>query len=286
MKEAMVVTVPAPVAGRARKVAGALGGSRSARIAARAGLATRAAFYLLLAGIVLDVAFAGGATGTQANANGALTTIAKDPVGRVAIGAAAFGFLALGLVRIAGAIRDRDADRGQRLRTLAQGLFYGVLTWVPLSFLLGSRETGSEQAQHSETSTVLSWPGGRLLVAVVGLVVIGVCAYQIKCAVNQDFTDGMNLRAAPRSVRRLVDVAGTVGIAARALVFVPIGVLLLVAAAAADPAHAKGLDAELATLARQSWWGPAVLVLVAAGLVVFACYAALEARYRRVDCSS
>jgi hypothetical protein len=155
-----------------------------------------------------------------------------------------------------------------------------------LSFLFGSRQTGSEQAQHTETSTVLSWPGGRILVAVAGLVVVGVCAYQIKCAVTQDFTDGMSLRTAPRWVCRLVDVAGTVGIAARALVFVPIGVLLLVAAAEADPAHAKGLDAELATLARQSWWGPAVLVLVAAGLVVFACYAALEARYRRVGRSS
>jgi hypothetical protein len=281
----MAVTAQ-PTARNARMAAGMLGSSRFARICARAGLVARAGFYLLLAGIVVDVAAAGGSTRTQANANGALTTMAKDPLGMAVIAAAAFGFLALGLVRIAGAVRDGDADDSARWRTFAQGAFYAALTWVPLSFLFGSRGTGSEQAQHSETATVLGWPGGRLLVAGVGIVVIGVCAFQVKEAVNQNFTDGMSLRSAPRWVCRLVDVAGTVGIAARALVFVPIGVLLVVAAAQADPAHAKGLDAELATLARQSWWGPTLLGLVAAGLVVFACYALLEARYRRVGRSS
>ena len=55
-----------------------------------------------------------------------------------------------------------------------------------------------------------------------------------------------------------------------------------VAAVQEDPQHARGLDAELAMLARQSWWGPALLGLVSAGLVVLAAYSAVEARYRQV----
>jgi hypothetical protein len=43
------------------------------------------------------------------------------------------------------------------------------------------------------------------------------------------------------------------------------------------------MDAELALLARQLWWGPALLGLVALGLFVLAAYSAVEARYRRVD---
>lgn len=270
----------------ARKAATAVGGSRTARAVARAGLAARAGFYLLLAYLTVRVAVDGGASGRQTNANGALTVVARDPLGKAVIAAAAVGFLTLGVVRIAGAVRDRAADRQQRVLTALQGAFYLVLTWVPLSFLLGSRRTGSEQAQHAETATILGWPGGRALVVAAGLVVIGVCAYQIRMALRQDFTDGLALHRAPAWVCRLVEAAGTVGIAARALVFLPIGILLCVAAVEADPGHAKGLDAELAVIARQSWWGPALLAVVALGLVVFAVYSALEARYRRLGRSS
>ncbi|MDQ1705275.1 MAG: hypothetical protein QOF18_1641 [Frankiaceae bacterium] len=271
---------------KAKKAATAIGGSRTARGVARAGLVARSMFYLLLTYLTVRVAVDGGSPGRQTNANGALTVIAQDPIGMAAIAAAALGFLALGVVRVAGAVRDRSAQTQQRMLTALQGTFYVALTWVPLSFLLGSRDTGSEQAQHTETARVLGWPGGRFLIAGVGLVVLGVCGYQIRMALRQDFTDGLGLRAAPRWVCRLVAAAGTVGIAARALVFLPVGVFLIVSAVQADPRHAKGLDAELALLARQSWWGPAILGVVALGLGVFALYSLLEARYRRVGRSS
>jgi hypothetical protein len=282
----MATTAQAPAKRAGRKAARAIGGSRTARVVARGGLVARAVFYLLLAGLVVDVAVSGGSRGKQTNAHGALTTIAQDPLGMGAIAAAALGFLALGVVRVAGAVRDRSADARQRLLTLAQGLFYVGLTWVPLSFLFGSRQTGSEQAQHTETATVLGWPGGRVLVAIAGLVVVGVCAYQIRTALTRDFTDGLALRQAPAWACRLVEAAGSVGIVARAAVFVPIGVFLVVSAVQSDPEHAKGLDAELGVVARQSWWGPALLCLVATGLAVFALYSLLEARYRRVGQSS
>jgi hypothetical protein len=263
-----------------------VGGSRTARIVARGGLVVRTAFYLLLVALILQVAFDGTSSGQQTNAHGALAAIAAQPLGKVLIAAAALGFLVLGLVRIAGAFRDREADTQQRLLTGAQGAFYAALTYVPLSFLFGSRSTGSEQAQRAQTATVLGWPGGRELVVAAGLVVIGVCVYQIRSALTQDFTDGLELRSAPGWVCRLVELAGSVGIAARALVFLPIGALLIVAAVQSDPGHAVGLDRELATLAHESWWGPAILCLVALGLLVFAVYSGLEARYRRVGKSS
>jgi hypothetical protein len=271
---------------RGRRAAAAIGGSRSARVVARGGLVVRTVFYLLLAGLTLRVAWDGTSDGHQTNAHGALSTIADQPLGMALIAAAALGFLVLGLVRIAGAVRDRSADSSRRLLTGAQGAFYAAVTFVPLSFLLGSRSTGSEQAQRDQAAAVLGWPGGRALVIAAGVTVLVVCAFQIRMAVTQDFTDGLELGSAPGWVCRLVEVAGSVGIAARAVVFVPIGVFLIVAAVEADPSHANGLDAELALVAQQSWWGPALLVVVALGLVVFAVYSGLEARYRRVGRSS
>ena len=240
-------------------------------------------FYLVLAGLVARTAYDRGAGGKQTNAHGAMSVIASTPLGKAALAAAALGFLALGLVRIAGAVRDHDAETGQRLIAAVQGVFYAALTWVPLSFLFGNQQAGSEQAQKQETASVLTWPGGRLLVIAVGVIVLAVFGWQIRSALTQDYKDGLELRSAPGWVCRLVDVAGTVGMFARAVVFLPIGVFLIVAAVQADPQHSKGLDAELALLARQSWWGPTLLWVVAAGLVVFAVYSALEARYRRVS---
>ena len=275
-------TTTAAARRRGRAAAQAVGRRRGARVAARAGYAARTVFYLLLAGLVARTAFDRGAGGKQTNAHGAMSVIASTPLGKAALAGAALGFLALGVVRFAGAVRDRKAETRKRLVAGLQGIFYAALTWVPLSFLFGNQQAGSEQAQKQETASVLSWPGGRVLVVAVGVIVLAVFGWQIRTALTQDYEDGLDLKSAPPWVCRLVAVAGTVGMFSRAVVFLPIGVFLIVAAVQADPQHSKGLDAELALLARQSWWGPTLLWVVAAGLVVFAVYSGLEARYRKV----
>src|SRR3954471_14608795 len=86
-----------------RRAASAVGGSRTARVVARGGLVVRTVFYLLLAGLLVQVAFDGSSCGQQTKAHGALTTIADQPLGWVLSAAAALGFLVLGVVRVAGA---------------------------------------------------------------------------------------------------------------------------------------------------------------------------------------
>lgn len=246
------------------------------------GLVARTVFYLLLVYLVVQVAADGGRGGRQANAHGALTLIARNAVGEAVLVAAAAGFLVFGVVRVVGAVRDQQVEVWRRLTTALQGLFYVALAWVPMSFVMGRRQTGSEQQQHAETAAVLSWPLGRELVAAVGVIVVAVCGWQIRTALTRSFDDGLDLRGQPRRWKRAVSIVGAVGIAARAVVFVPIGVFLVVAAVQADPRHADGLDAELARMAQHAW-GPAVLALVAVGLLVFAAYSGIEARFRDVS---
>src|SRR5947209_2982008 len=186
---------------------------------ARVGLLARTLFYLVLVYLVVEVAADRGNGGRQANAHGGLTLIARNAAGEAALVVAAIGFAVFGVVRVVGAVRDRQVDNWRRLTTALQGLFYVVLATVPASFVLGRRQTGSEQQQHAETATVVS---------------------------------------------------------------IPIGVFLVVAAVQSDPRHADGLDAELGRVAHHGW-GPAVLALVALGLLVFAAYSGLEARFRDVS---
>lgn len=260
-------------------------GERLARGVARLGLGARTAFYLLLVGLVIEVAVEHGRSGRQANAHGALALVANNPVGAAAVVATAGGFFVFGALRVVGAARDGQAEWWQRLTTGLQGLFYVALAWVPLEFVLGRRQVGSEQSQHDETATVLHWPLGREIVAGAGVVLVCVCAWQIRSALTRSFDDGLQLSGQPPWVRRLVSIVGAVGIAARALVFVPIGVFLVLAAVQSDPRRADGLDAALARVARHAW-GPAVLGVVALGLLAFACYSGVEARFRDLEAAS
>ncbi len=84
-----------------------------------------------------------------------------------------------------------------------------------------------------------------------------------------------------RRTRRLVDITGVVGGVARGLVFATAGVFAVRAAIEYEPDKAKGLDDTLRSLA-DTPLGPWLLVLVAAGLVLFGLFSFAMARWRRV----
>jgi hypothetical protein len=152
---------------------------------------------------------------------------------------------------------------------------------VPALFLAGKHQTGSQQQQQKTTARLLSLPGGRWIVVALGLIMIVVCGVQIRGALRRDFQDGLQLEGAPRLVRRLANGAGAIGITARSLVFMPIGIFLIVAAIQYNPNHSYGTDAELLRLSGHSW-GVAILAAVSAGLAVFVVFSCIETRYRNV----
>lgn len=247
----------------------------------RVGLAGRTGFYLILTALTVRIAMLGGRSGDQANAHGALAIVSRPLIGKVAIAAVALGFVLFGVGRIIGAWVDDTVSTARRILTALQGVFYLALAYVPASFLAGKSQTGSQQQQQKTTAQVLGFPGGRVILVVVGVILLAVCAQQIKGALQQQFREGLELGRAPRVVQKVADVAGVVGITARALVFLPIGIFLMISAFESNPNKSYGTDAELLALSGHSW-GIAVIALVAAGMAVFVVYSALETRYRQV----
>jgi hypothetical protein len=246
----------------------------------RIGLGGRTLFYLLLVYLTASIAV-DGSISRQDNAHGALEIASSSTFGKVAIGGIALGFVLFGVARLYCAVRIKKMSRWQRATTYVQGLFYIGLAYVPASFLAGNSQAGSEQQQHRTAAKLLDLPAGQEITFAVGLVFVGVCVYQIVTVVKRDFADGLELEGTPGWVRRLVMRAGMIGIVARAIVFLPIGVFFMVAAVQFDPNHADGLDAELLSLARHQW-GTIALAVVAAGLAAFVVFSALETRYRTV----
>jgi uncharacterized BrkB/YihY/UPF0761 family membrane protein len=113
-----------------------------------------------------------------------------------------------------------------------------------------------------------------VVVAVVGIVL----GYQgLSRSFEKQFKKGEMSPAA----YRVTVMLGVVGGVARGLVITTAGVLVLVAAVTFDPKKARGLDQALRSL-RDAPAGPALLCVVAIGLVLFGFYTYCEARWRRV----
>jgi hypothetical protein len=275
-------------------------GAHALQLAARVGYLARGLFYALLAYLVVRIAMLRGvaahqahqaalsgtgnratpAGGRQANAEGALSLIAQSLAGKLLLGCAAAGFLLLAAVRLFAAWRDRRPGVARRLSVAGQGLSYVAVGLLPISYLLGNHRAGSESQQHDTTAKLLGIPGGAAIVVTAGVLVLGVCAWQLRGVARQDFTEGL-VEDVPAPLARLARVSGSIGIAARAIVFVPIGIFLIVAGFSYNPRGARGLDGELLLLAGHAW-GVALLGVIAVGLLIFALYSLIEARYRDV----
>ena len=125
----------------------------------------------------------------------------------------------------------------------------------------------------------MSMPFGRWLVGLVGIVIVavgfGIGARSFKPSEDRH----LNL---PASRRRLADALFRFGEAARALVFLLIGVFVVTAAVDYRATAAKGLHGALQTLQQQPY-GWLALGAVALGFIAFGAFQLVEAAFRRVD---
>jgi hypothetical protein len=248
---------------------------------ARFGLVARGAVYLIIGVLALKLALGDG--GKATNQQGALKTIADRPFGKtllvlVAIGLAGYAIWRLTRAAVGHGAEQRDSG-SDRVAALASGIAYAVLCVAAVKILIGAR-TGSGTPKQA-TGGVLDWSGGTVLVAVAGAALIGVAAYQAYKGLSQKFLDDSKTGQMSEPVRRGFTGLGVFGHVARAVVFALIGYGMIKAAIDYDPQKAVGLDGALRQLAHASY-GPALLGLVAAGLIGFAAYSMADARYRKV----
>ncbi|WP_309894384.1 DUF1206 domain-containing protein [Archangium sp.] len=253
---------------------------------ARLGYLAKGVVYAVVGVLALQVAF--GTGGQTTDTKGALATLAQSPLGTALLAVVAVGLVGYVLWRVVQAWMDPDG-KGTSPKGLAQRAFYLVsaaihtaLALAAFRLVLGTGGVGAhgDQSARSWTARLMAEPFGQALVAIVGLVIAGVGLWQGYKAWKEKFRhklrlDGMSPQHAEWAVR-----ISKLGILARGVVFVMIGTFLVQAALTANPRRARGLDGALETLAAQPH-GTLLLALAAAGLMAYAVYMALEARYRR-----
>ncbi|MFF7952704.1 DUF1206 domain-containing protein [Streptomyces griseorubiginosus] len=254
--------------------------------AARVGFTARGVIYLLVGVLALQIAFGDGKR--QADRGGALATLADKPFGSVVLWALGIGLAGMALWRLSealfGAAGPDGRKAGKRLMSAGRFLFYAFVAYSVLSFAAGSGSDGSgssDKQSKDVTARVLEWPGGQWIVGVAGVGVAVAGLWIAGRALMRSFHDKLKLHEMSRRVRKLVDVTGVGGGAARGVVFAAAGAFAVRAAVDYEPDKAKGLDDTLRSFV-DTPLGPWLLVLVAAGLVLFGVFSFAMARWRRV----
>ncbi|MEU0373228.1 DUF1206 domain-containing protein [Streptomyces sp. NPDC006283] len=254
--------------------------------AARWGFAARGVIYLLVGVLALHIAF--GGTGRQADRGGALAELAEQPFGAVLLWALGLGLVGMALWRLSEAVFGASGPdghkTGKRLLSAGRCLFYGFVAYSVLAFAAGDRGSGggsSDQQSRDLTARALEAPGGQWIVGLAG---VGAAVAGIWVAVRaalRKYRKHLKQSGMPHRARRFVDVTGVGGGVARGALFAAIGVFVVRAAISYEPDRAKGFDDTLRSFA-DTPAGPWLLVLVAAGLVLFGVFSFAMARWRRV----
>ena len=251
---------------------------------ARVGYAAKGAVYAIIG--VLAVQVAVGQGGRTTDSEGALRQVAAQPFGAVLLALLALGLVGFVVWRFVQALVDPEhkgtKPKGLAVRALYlfSGLIYAGLSLSALRLLLG-RGRGGGGSTQSWTARLLEQPFGQVLVALVGLGVLGYALQQLHRAYKGDFLrklDLSRLRGLPQHWARRIS---RVGLAARGVVLGVMGVFFVRAAVNANAREAKGVGEALSTLSRQPE-GDLLLGAVALGLVAYAVYLLIEARCRRI----
>ena len=249
--------------------------------AARAGLVARGVVYGVIGILAFKLALgSGGKTESQA---GALKTIADQAFGDVLLIVLATGLAAYAIWRmiagVAGTRPNEDGALQRRVSAIASGAVYAALCYTAVKIIAGGQ--GSSGSPRHATAGVLGWPAGPVIVAIAGVALIGVGAYQGYKGISRDFEEDSDVGRMASGTRTAFAAVGVTGHVARAVIFVLIGYGLIKAAFDYSAKSAMGLDGALQQLAHASL-GPLLLGAVALGFVAFALYSIVDARYHKV----
>ena len=251
--------------------------TRPFRIAARAGYAVAGLLHVIIG--VLAIAAGLHAGRVRADQGGALRSIADAPGGIVLLLLMIAGLLALGLWQVLRGItaeqRDEKITWGTRFSAWGQAIGYLFLAGLGISVALGVR---SDDGGAPITARVLDVPGGVVLIAAVGVAVFAGGVWFVVKGVTRRFLAELKPEGRLRGAVETVGVAGHI---AKGLALAVLGVLVVVAAVAADPDQAEGLDAAFQAIARVPF-GEAVVILIGVGFIAYGIYSGFRARFARL----
>jgi hypothetical protein len=257
--------------------------SKPLEYVARGGFIGYGIVHLIFAWIVLQVAF--GGSRQESDQSGALQQLAGNGVGKFLLVLIAIGMVGLaiwqGFEAAIGESGPQDKSAiAERVVSGVRAILYLTLAWYAVNVLRGAKSSMADN-QQNKSAGIMAHSGGRWLIGLVGVIVLGVGIGIFVYGVTKKFLKHLNTQQMALSVRKSTTRLGMAGYAAKGVAYAIAGVLVVVAAVTYDPDKARGLDAALKTLAGHPW-GVWLLALIGVGIGAFGIYCFAQARYRKV----
>ncbi|MCU1393216.1 MAG: hypothetical protein JWM34_1644 [Ilumatobacteraceae bacterium] len=262
--------------------------------AGRVGWFAKGVVYVIAGVLALLIAAkaSGWSTSTsgsqEASPTGALKTVAHSTGGPFLLILLAVGMLLYAAWRLVSAALPGDTDtKGwvKRIGFVVSAVIY--TSFAVTAFALARSKQSSSQTNGNSTVSktsggIMQHTGGRILIGVVGVAVIGAGIYRIAKAVKRDVNDELDLSGMSSERRRATEWLGITGEIGRGLGIGLIGYFLLRAAMTYDANKATGLDGALRMLATRTG-GVFVVVVTGLGFVAYGLFCLTTFTHRRLE---
>jgi hypothetical protein len=236
---------------------------------ARVGYASKGAVFGIVGGLAIGRGV--GVTREAEDTPGALEAIRDLPAHQVILILLALGLAGYAFWRFAQALLDAEDDgsgwKGLSKRSMYLGIggFYAYLAFFSVSVMFGAQN--DDNGVQDFTATALGWPGGQILVGLVGVGVVLGGLNEILFALRGAFKEEFERGRMAEWEKKLLAGAGWWGHVGRGAVYALMGYLVVKAAVTFDPDEAAGLADGFQRLEEQPYGG---VLLVAAGVAFFA----------------
>ena len=252
---------------------------------ARTGFVAKGVVYGIIGILTFKAAFDMG--GQKAGQIQVLEWLEKQTFGNILLVLMALGLLCYAAWRFVQAVKDPehigDDKKGKAKRT---GFFFSGLLYLGLAVLaalkaFGSSKGSSGSSGSAQQSSFLASETGLWVLGIVGAGIIIAGIFQFVKAYKNDYYKKLGLAALDdKKKRESVKKTAEFGLSARGVILLIIGFFAVKAAINSNPSEIKTTQEAFAFI-QESAYGPWLMGLVAAGLIAYAIYMFLMAKYRR-----
>ena len=251
---------------------------------ARTGFVAKGVVYGIIGILTFKAAIDMG--GQKAGQMQVLEWLEKQTLGNILLILMALGLLCYAAWRFIQAVKDPehigDDKKGKAKRT---GFFFSGLLYLGIAVMAALKAFGSSKGSGSsgsaQQSSFLASETGLWVLGIIGAGIIIAGIFQFIKAYKNDYYKKLGLATVgDEKKRETVKKTAEFGLSARGVILLIIGFFAVKAAVNSNPSEIKTTQ-EAFSFIQESAYGPWLMALVAAGLIAYAAYMFLMAKYRR-----
>lgn len=252
----------------------------------RFGYLIKALLYVFIGFLTIKLSL--GIKNREIDSQGALEYIKNQTFGEPLLLVVAVGLTAYSTWRFIWVIKDfnkkaiKTKKMFKRVFYVLNGLSYASIAYE--AFILGVNSFGVNEGDIKKDWVihVLELPFGRWLIGIIGSVVIGFGFYLFYYAIKAKFKKKLKVHKMKSTEKIWLVQITRVGIIAKGIVFVLIGCFMVQGAFEYDAEKIKNMNGIFWAI-EDSIFGDTMLFLMGIGLISYAVYTLIQAKYLNLD---